>query len=437
MRMMWTLGRRRSTWATAVLAGTLVACAGDSAAPSPPPGPAVQIVFDRDSLVLDALEDTARVTAIVRDARGNTTTDPIMWTVTDAAVASVDASGRVRSVGPGRTTILARAGTIVDSVLVRVTPVARSVAFAADTLRFATIGRTQAPSVTVRDRNAVPLSAPTRRWSTTDPAVASVTPEGVLTAHSAGTTVLVVEVDALRDTAVVLVRPVAARLALSTTGLVVDVGATSTVTVSAVDSGGTAIASSAVARFVSRDPNVATIDLATGVVHGLSAGTTVIVASGVDDPTLTDTAAVVVAAPGWVIGRASIVGADPSGVAPGSTLTLRITIDASRLPQVGALGAAEATLRWDPTVLALDSLRSTPLAAANQTSPGVVAVAYAAAEAVLGGTIEVAALYLRVLPSVTTGRDAGLVVSATYPPVGLDFAPIMSWAALSDRVRVR
>lgn len=401
------------------------------------PGPAAQISFDRDSLVLDAIADTAVVVATVRDAFGNTTTDPITWRVTDSAVVRVDVSGRVRSVGAGRTTVHARAGAIVDSVVVAVTPVARSVALATDTLRFSTLFRTLLPPVSVRDRNGVPLSAPDLRWRTTDSVVASVAVDGTLTALAPGSTFVVVEVDALRDSAVVVVRQIAARVVLSSAGAVLDVGASSTMTASTVDSGGTAIAASPVAQIMSRDPGVASVDRVTGLVRGLAEGSTVVVASGAADSTLTDTVAVVVVAPGSVIGRATIPAADPLGVAAGTALVIRITIDASRLPQAGAIAAAEATLRWDPTVFALDSLRHAPNAAAHQTALGVVAVAYAGADAVIGGSVDLATLYVRVLSSVTAGRNAGLLLTTPYSPIGLDFEPIGQWAALSDRVRSR
>jgi alpha-L-fucosidase 2 len=412
-----------------------MSCGGDS--PVAPPGPATQLTVDRDSLAFDAIADQTLLTVTVRDARGNPSADPVTWRSADASVASVDSVGRVRSVGPGRTTIRASAGAAVDSVLVRVTQVARSVALGADTLRFATIGRVGSTTATVRDRNAVALTGTVQRWTIADPSVASVAPDGMVTARAAGTTYLVVEVDALRDSAVIVVRPVAARLALSVSGLVVDVGATNAMSATATDSGGTVLLAGDVARFVSRDPSVATIDIATGLLRGVAAGTTTVIANGADNAALTDSAVVVVAAPGWIIGRVSLVGADPTGVTPGSTLTLRVTIDAARLAQAGALGAAEATLRWDPSVLALDSLRSAPDAAAHQATPGVVAIAYAAADAVVGGVIELATLHVRVLSPLTAGREALLILSTPYLPVGLDFVPVTQWAGLSDRVRIR
>jgi hypothetical protein len=261
--------------------------------------------------------------------------------------------------------------------------------------------------------------------------------DGTLTALAPGSTFVVVEVDALRDSAVVVVRQIAARVVLSSAGAVLDVGASSTMTASTVDSGGTAIAASPVAQIMSRDPGVASVDRVTGLVRGLAEGSTVVVASGAADSTLTDTVAVVVVAPGSVIGRATIPAADPLGVAAGTALVIRITIDALRLPQAGAIAAAEATLRWDPTVFALDSLRHAPNAAAHQTALGVVAVAYAGADAVIGGSVDLATLYVRVLSSVTAGRNAGLLLTTPYSPIGLDFEPIGQWAALSDRVRSR
>ncbi len=421
--------------ATALMVvATALACAGESAAPSTP---GVQLAFDRDSLLLDAIHDTTRIGVTVRDAAGRVVADEVTWHSANPAIAAVDAEGRVRSVGAGRTTLRASAGAAVDSLVVRVSPIARSVAFEADTVRFATIGRSVSPSSTVRDRNAVPLATASRHWWVGDPAVAHVTPEGTLTAIAAGTTVVVVEVDALRDSAVVVVRPVAARLALSSQALVVDRGATTTVTANAVDSGGTAILASGVAHFVSRDPGVAAIDATTGALLGIAAGTTTVVATAVAETAVTDSARVVVAAPEWVIGRVSVADHDPLGLPPGAVLRVHVALDASRLSQPGALGAAEATLQWDPAVLVLDSLRSGVDAAANQTTAGVVALAYAAVDTAVDGTAGIATLYLRVVSSGAAGRDAALSLSTPYLPVGLDFLPVGDWAALSDRVRVR
>ncbi len=419
--------------ATVVVAGTVLSCGRDTAAPS---GPATTIAFDRDSLLLDAINDAVQLSVSLQDARGRASADPVAWSSANSSVATVDADGRVRSAGAGRTTIRATAGAAVDSLVVRVAPIARAVAFTADTLRLATIGRSLSPTVEIRDRNGVPLAAPLRQWQSRDPGIATVSAEGALTAIAPGATTVVLSVDAQRDSAVVVVRPVAARMAVTIDAPVLDVGGTALLSTLAADSGGTAITTGSVASFAVRDPVVASIEGGNGLIRGLSAGTTTLLATAIDDATLRDSAVLLVAAPGWAVGRAIVTALDPAGVPAGTTLAIRVTIDASRLAQPGALAAAEATLRWDPTVLALDSLRSAANAAVNAQGPGAVALAYAAADAASGGTIDLATLFVRVVGTAAL-REAGLALSTPYRPVDLDLMSVAEWAALSDRIRTR
>ena len=116
---------RRPSRATALppilLAALLLhACADDPTDPPMPPAPS-RILVQPDSVVLNTIGASARLTATVIDAEGDTIADaPVAWASADREVATVDTAGTVTSVDFGQTRITARYDSVTGEAAVEV-----------------------------------------------------------------------------------------------------------------------------------------------------------------------------------------------------------------------------------------------------------------------------------------------------------------------------
>ncbi|MFW6078070.1 MAG: Ig-like domain-containing protein, partial [Gemmatimonadota bacterium] len=80
----------------------LAGCGGDGTGPDDGEPVPTAITLSADSLSFDAIGDAQTLTATVTDQDGNVIADAsVDWSSSDAAVAQVDGSGRVESVGVG------------------------------------------------------------------------------------------------------------------------------------------------------------------------------------------------------------------------------------------------------------------------------------------------------------------------------------------------
>ena len=229
---------------------------------------------------------TASVTADGALARTNT------WRTSDPLVATVSTSGTVVFVGAGQATITAVAtadttkrGTATITV---VTPVVRSISLT-PTVAGMSIGQSQQLSAAVIADGVLPTTV-TMRSST--PSVATVAANGVVTALAVGSTTITALATAdttKRATAVITVslRPVVVTLAPRPIALTInqsqqliatvlaDPGVVTTVTWSSTAAGTVSVSS-------------------TGLVTGIAAGTSLIAATSIADPTKRDTVTVTV-----------------------------------------------------------------------------------------------------------------------------------------------
>jgi uncharacterized protein YjdB len=136
--------------------------------------------------------DTLRLTAVTRDSAGAALTGrQLRWSSSAPAIATVDSlSGLVRAAGAGSATITAtsegKSGTAALTVTAPIVPVATvSVGTALDTLEAYDEVQLQA---TLRDAQSNPLSGRTIRWTSSNPAVATVdSVSGKLTGVDRGT----------------------------------------------------------------------------------------------------------------------------------------------------------------------------------------------------------------------------------------------------------
>lgn len=130
----------------------------------------------------------AQLTPTVRDAQGNALTDRVVtWTTSNQAVATVSGSGLVTAVavgGPVTITATSEGQTGTATVTV-VAPVPTTITVSPPAVSVASGGTTPL-SATVRDQNGIILTGVDLTWSSSNLAIASVSPAGMVTGVSSG-----------------------------------------------------------------------------------------------------------------------------------------------------------------------------------------------------------------------------------------------------------
>ncbi len=134
---------------------------------------------------------TVTLKATVTDASGDPLTGrPISWKTSAASVATVSTSGVVTAKAPGKATITAtsegKSGT--STITVELVPVA-TVDMNPGELRLE-IGKTGTITATPKASDGTPLTGRDIDWKSRDPAVATVSQSGVVTAKSTGSTIV-------------------------------------------------------------------------------------------------------------------------------------------------------------------------------------------------------------------------------------------------------
>jgi uncharacterized protein YjdB len=215
----------------------------------------------------------------------------VHWRSSHPHLVSVSQQGVVTGIGDGEATITATSHadpTLRGTALVRVGPVLRQLAVAPATATL-NIGQTRSftASATADAGADAALS-----WRVDNPAVASISAQGVATAVGTGTTTIRVRsaADTTREataTLVVAPRPVTITLGTRTLSLLTGGEATLNAVVSADPDVSTAV------RWTSRHAGVASVDAA-GRVTAVQAGTTHIIAEAEADASRRDSVAVTV-----------------------------------------------------------------------------------------------------------------------------------------------
>lgn len=141
------------------------------------------------SITLGALGANEKVVAEVQDARGSRIPEAVVqWATTAPDVARVSTTGTVTAVANGTATISATSGGASASIVVTVAQVPASVTVAPAALSFDVLGATASLTALVRDAGGSAIDGAPVLWMTTDPDVATVSADGVVTAVADGTT---------------------------------------------------------------------------------------------------------------------------------------------------------------------------------------------------------------------------------------------------------
>lgn len=202
----------------------------------------------------------------------------IVWASADPAVATVDSAGVVTGVSPGTTEITATAGGRTGRLSLTVSPVAvASVRVEPATLTLA-VGDSTALTGTALDAGGAPLPRRVFAWTSSAPAVARVSPLGVVTAVAAGSATITGTSEGKSATAAVTaIVPAVASVAVAPASADLGLGDSLRLAATPLDSAGRPIAGRPVS-WRSSDTTRASVS-STGLVRALAPGAVTISAT--------------------------------------------------------------------------------------------------------------------------------------------------------------
>jgi uncharacterized protein YjdB len=224
------------------------------------------------------LDSTVSLQAEARDPSGVVVPNvPIYWTVRDANIARVSSTGVVSAHAIGVTEVAASSmgKSAVATITVGPGPVA-SVVVTPNPVSMAVDQFTQL-ATSPRDSKGNVVTGKSAIWSSSNTAIASVSPVGVVTAVGPGSTKITATVDGVSGTATATVTPgAAAHVTIRPTATTVRQRATGQLSATAVDSKGNPILGRAFA-WTSSNTTIATVGAANGLVTGKKVGAVSIV----------------------------------------------------------------------------------------------------------------------------------------------------------------
>jgi alpha-tubulin suppressor-like RCC1 family protein len=259
------------------LAVVLVAACGGEPVDPGPLVPVASVSLDPADPVV-GVGATAPLTAVARSADGTALVNrTIAFSSGDPAIASVDGSGVVTGVAVGSTAITATSEGRSRSVTLTVSNVAVSSVAVAPTTAALKVGAELTLTGQAFDAGAAPLPNRVFAWSSSSPAVATVSPLGVVRGLTAGTTTITGTSEGQSATAeITVVVPPVATVEVTPAAGSLGIGDSLQLSATLEDADGDPITDRAVTWETSNEL-VATVS-ATGRVRGVSPGPVTITA---------------------------------------------------------------------------------------------------------------------------------------------------------------
>jgi len=266
----------------AVSAGVALAGCADASdggtQPPPPPKPVASVAVEPAAVTL-RITQSRQLSATVRDASGHTLSGrSVTWSTSAPATANVSTDGLVTAVAPGEATVTATSEGKSGTAMVTVTlvPVAAVEVTPAHSTQY--VGTSITLEAVPRDSANNALTDRPVTWTSDNPTVATVSPDGVVTAVAAGTAGIAASVEGRSGMAVITVIPIpVARVTVSPPTVTLSVGATADLIATPRDSAGNALAGRQVV-WATTNAAVATVSSA-GVVTAVALGSTEVTAT--------------------------------------------------------------------------------------------------------------------------------------------------------------
>jgi uncharacterized protein YjdB len=229
--------------------------------------------------------DSVQMEAVYRDSSNQQVEDPrgVTWTSDNPAVAVISGNW-VKAVGGGSATIIADAGGLQGTAVMTVTGTQAS-----DHIPVATLGFSRPPeslqtgenvqlTIEIRDRGGNALAGRPVVWTSSTPAVAQVTPAGVLSARGEGSTTITASSEGKSATFNLTIAPVTvAAVSVTPSRSSIEVNETVQLAAQARDGRGNALANRPI-QWTSNNTAIATVS-PNGTVTGIAIGSATITAA--------------------------------------------------------------------------------------------------------------------------------------------------------------
>ncbi len=276
--------RSRSSLRFLVVVSALSGCGGDGG-PTPPITPIPSsIAISSASHTLTSLGETVRLSATVKDQRGESMQSAVTWTSSDYTVVRV-ADGVVTAVANGNAQVTAVAGTVNATAAITVRQEPWQLVVTPTPVELTALGATFALSAQVKDQGGAVIPGAVVTWNSSTPEVATVSSSGpgtgVVTAVTVGTANIAVSNGETSATVAVTVRQDPAQLSVAPGTVSLNaIGATAPLSVQLMDARGNPIPGVQV-TWLSSAPVVATVASTSpvgGLVTAVSPGTATVTA---------------------------------------------------------------------------------------------------------------------------------------------------------------
>jgi outer membrane protein OmpA-like peptidoglycan-associated protein len=231
------------------------------------------IAVNPGTATLASLHATSQFSAIAHDQKGRPMAGKLFtWRSSNPSVATVSNTGLVTAVGDGSATISATSENVTGSANVMVSRSAANVAVAPTSASFNALGGTQQLTASARDPGNSPVNV-AYTWTSSNPAVATVSPSGLVTAAGNGTATITASSSGKTATATVTVAQAVMTINVTpATSSLTAAGATSQLAAQALDANGRPVTGKTI-TWTSDAAAVATVSgtgLATAVANGVA-----------------------------------------------------------------------------------------------------------------------------------------------------------------------
>ncbi|MBK8246858.1 MAG: Ig-like domain-containing protein [Gemmatimonadetes bacterium] len=302
-----------------------------------------------------------QASATLRDAAGNAlSARSVTWSSSNQAVATVSSTGLITGLVPGSSVITATSEGVSGSTTVTVTP--PPVASVQVTLASLSIvvGTTAQALATAKDASGNTLAARVFSWSSSNPAVATVTSGGLVTGIATGTTLIIATSEGISGSvAATVTPPPVASVQVTLAAAAISPGGTAQASAALRDAAGNSLSGRTI-TWATSNQAIATVS-ATGAVTGVAPGTATITATseGV-------TGAAAVAVVPQAVATVTVSSAQTT-LTVGGTTQLNATVR-----DVGGATLADRPVSWATSTSAIATVSPTGLVTAVSAGVAIV-----------------------------------------------------------------